>query len=109
MKITVREKSQKIPMIVEGAEKSVSGNSATLSREAKSFEGHVVAEPAEESFLSWKIHPELLVLFEIIVLGIIISRNGSRQVSARFFCEDYNIVKGYNYEYKNYCGSQLGR
>jgi hypothetical protein len=30
MNITVREKSQKIPMIVEGAEKSVSGNSATF-------------------------------------------------------------------------------
>ncbi len=49
MKITVREKSQKIPMIVEGAENPYQEIPPHLSREAKSFEGHVVAEPAEES------------------------------------------------------------
>lgn len=49
MKITVREKSRNIPMIAEGAENPYQGIPPHLSREAKSFEGHVVSVPAEEN------------------------------------------------------------
>lgn len=91
MKITVREKSQKIPMIAEGTENPYQEIPPHLSREAKSFEGHVVAVPAEENlYLSGRYPRSYWVLFEIIILGIIIEhKRVGHKVSTRFFVKIY--------------------
>jgi small subunit ribosomal protein S4 len=49
MKISVREKSRKVPMIVEGVENPPSFMPEYLEREAKSFEGAMVATPNLET------------------------------------------------------------